>query len=593
MPAGSDTPRWQLESIYPGFDSAEYAAARAELRDLADRLGKVVSTPPSDKVDWLGKILQSLDRAYGLYGNLAGFVYCAYSVDTRNAAIIKELNALEEAALPLKDAEVRFRNVLSEMAAEIPGLLSANAELSQYAFFVNEQLELASKQMSVAEENLAADLMRPGGDAWGRLQDTLLSNLSWEWEDGERKTVVELRSLAMNPDRAVREKAYRKELEAWQSMEIPIAAALNGVKGFASILDKRRGYGSNLEHAARLSRVTPATVAALTGTIELNLPLFRRYLKAKARLIGVDRCAFFDLFAPVGSSERSFSFDEARQFIVAQFGGFSSELGTFADDACRLKWIDAEPRAGKTGGAYCQSMPLAEESRILLNFDGTFDSLFTMAHELGHGYHGLVLRGAPHLNREYPMTLAETASIFCETIVFNGAVESAEENERIGILETYLQGATQVTVDILSRFKFESAVFERRSGAELSAEEFSELMLEAQRATYGDGLDNELLHPYMWAVKPHYYSPDYSFYNYPYAFGLLFGLGLYSQYVDDPDGFPRRYRELLEMTGRATANEVTRQAGFDIESNEFWQSGIDRIGERIAEFERLIEAPGQ
>ena len=373
-------------------------------------------------------------------------------------------------------------------------------------------------------------------------------------------------------------------------MEIPIAAALNGVKGFASILDKRRSYGSNVEHAAQLSRVSLETVEALTGTIESNLPLFRRYLHAKAKLLGVGKCAFFDLFAPVGSTERSFTFEQARQFIVDQFSAFSEELGAFADDACRQNWLDAEPRAGKTGGAYCQSMPLAEESRILLNFDGTFDSLFTMAHELGHGYHGLVMRGIPHLNREYPMTLAETASIFCETIVFNGAVKSAAPTERLGILETYIQGATQVTVDILSRFKFESAVFERRAAGELSAEEFCALMLEAQRTTYGDGLDDELLHPYMWAVKPHYYSPDYSFYNYPYAFGLLFGLGLYSQYGEDPEGFPARYRALLEMTGRATANEVTRQAGFDIEDRTFWQSGIDLIGERIEEFERLVEA---
>jgi oligoendopeptidase F len=234
-------------------------------------------------------------------------------------------------------------------------------------------------------------------------------------------------------------------------------------------------------------------------------------------------------------------------------------------------------------------MPKAGESRILANFDGSFDGLFTLAHELGHGYHGWVLKDLPYIQQDYPMTLAETASIFCETIVFNRALESSTSDDRLAVLELFLQSATQVIVDILSRYKFEAAVFERREKGDLSPEELCELMLEAQRETYGDGLDAKLMHPYMWAVKSHYYSADLSFYNFPYAFGQLFGLGLYATYATDVHEFPARYKELLQSTGQKTANEVTKSAGFDIEDSAFWQSGIDVIAERANEFAALVK----
>ncbi|MFW6293313.1 MAG: M3 family oligoendopeptidase, partial [Spirochaetota bacterium] len=413
--------------------------------------------------------------------------------------------------------------------------------------------------------------------------------LTWPWEGEERKTVVELRSLAMDADRTVREKAYHKELDAWKSMEIPLAASLNGVKGFTVILDKRRNYESPLDHAAFQSRITRRTLDAQIHTMESNLGVFRTYLKEKAKLLGREKLAFYDLFAPVGSTSRTWGFREARNFIVEQFSTFSWELGDFAEHAFAEKWIDAEPRAGKVGGAFCISLPQAGESRILANFDGSFDSLFTLAHELGHGYHGSVLNDLPYLQRSYPMTLAETASIFCETIVFNRAMESSSDDDRLAVLELFLQSATQVIVDILSRFKFESAVFERRESSELGPDELCELMLQAQKDTYGDGLDEGLLHPYMWAVKPHYYRSGLSFYNFPYAFGQLFGLALYSTYTEDEHEFPARYKKLLQMTGQATANDVTREAGFDIEDPAFWQAGIDVIAQRVNDFAGLVE----
>ncbi len=592
MPSGSDAPRWQLESIYPGYESESYLADRAEFVRLCASLLKKLEDKSARKKDpekWLKYMIKRLDAVSGLYRNLSGFLSCSYAVNTTDRDTLNQINSLDEDALVLREALVRFRGEIRALRKQLHHLAKKSKTIGKFLFFLTEEIDHAARQMSVAEENLAADLNRAGGEAWGRLQDTILSNLRWSWKGKETKSVVELRSLATNADRAVRKKAYQKELEAWKSMEIPIAAALNGVKGFTVILDKRRNYESPLAHATDDARITGKTLDAQITTMEANLPVFRKYLKAKAKLLRVPRLAFYDLFAPVGDTNKEWSFREARSFIVEQFSSFSWELGDFAERAFKDGWIDALPRAGKTGGAFCSSMPVAGESRILANFDGSFDSLFTLAHELGHAYHAFVLKERDYLLQRYPMTLAETASIFCETIVFNQAIETASDDDRITILETFLQGATQVIVDILSRFKFESAVFEKRAQFELGPEELCNIMRQAQLDTYGEALSKDALHPYMWAAKPHYYRTGLSFYNFPYAFGLLFGLALYSKYTKDVHEFPSRYRTLLQMTGQATANEVTGSAGFDIEDGAFWQSGLDVIAGYVDEFAVLVE----
>ena len=470
----------------------------------------------------------------------------------------------------------------------MPGV--AEPELERYRHFIDEQLYFQQHQMSAAEESVAADLMRSGANAWSRLFQAVSSTADVEWDrsSGERKTVTELRGLAFSPDREVRQRAWERELAAVEKVELPLAYAINGVKGATLSLNRRRGHGSTLEKSIRQARISPATLEALTEVMEESLPIFRRYLDGKAELIGVERLGFYDLFAPVGKQRASWSFEETRQFILRHFRSFSSELAEFAEQVFKDGRIDARPRQGKVDGGYCISLPLTGEARILTNFSGNFGDVKTLAHELGHAYHHHVLKDAPHIHRQYPMTLAETASIFAESVVFDGALAEAGEEEKLPLVEKFLQNATQVIVDILSRYKFEYAVLERRAEGELSPAELKRLMLRAQKETYGEALDPETLHPYMWAVKPHYYRPELSFYNFPYAFGQLFGLGLYTRYLQEGESFKDVYRQLLQRTGRASAVEVTREAGFDIESPDFWRQGIEVIRERVEEFLRLL-----
>jgi oligoendopeptidase F len=276
----------------------------------------------------------------------------------------------------------------------------------------------------------------------------------------------------------------------------------------------------------------------------------------------------------MGKAEMRFTWQEAADYIVEQFGSFTPELADFARNAFDKRWIDAGPRDGKRGGAFCMGVPGVEESRILANFDGSFEQMTTLAHELGHGYHNFCQKGLPMMRRGAPMTIAETASIFCETIVFNATLEQATPEQQLGILESQLIGATQVIVDIYSRFLFESEVIKRREKADLSADEMCDIMLDCQKQTYGDGLDEDNLHPYMWLLKPHYYYHGADFYNYPYAFGLLFGLGMYAIYQKEGADFIPRYKDLLRSTGEGKVADLVAKFGINVRTRDFWDNSL-------------------
>jgi pepF/M3 family oligoendopeptidase len=589
----NNLPRWDLTPVYPSFDSDEYKNDCALLTERIAALQELLEGG-FDKGVTGGALLALLgawDAACDYAENLASYAEAVYTADTRNERALAEINAIEELKLPLGKAAVVFRNLLAAHRDAVLTLARSNKNIGAYRFFLSESIEKAAYQMTPDMEDLANDLSRSGADAWARLHEALSSTASSPWDGAERKTVTALRALANDGDRNVRQKAYQAELEAWKAVEIPMAAALNGVKGHSITVDRRRGWKTPLEKSAFQSRLGEKTLYSLISAIESSLPLFRRYLKVKSRLLGLPRCAFFDLFAPVGGASRAWSWGEAERFVVERFGEFDPAMADFARRAYSAKWVDAGVRDGKIGGAYCTDFPLAGESRILCNFDGSFDSVLTLAHETGHAWHHEVIKDEPRTLSVYPMTLAETASIFAETLVFEGALKVSDTGdtgkEKLALIEGSVKDSCQVLVDILSRFYFEKELFARRAKKELSAAELCEMMLDAQKKTYGDGLDPDKLHPYMWAVKIHYYSPALAFYNYPYAFGQLFALSLYARAKSEGAAFAKVYRELLFNTGRRTVEDLAAQAGFNIEDESFWQQGINVIAGRIDELERL------
>ena len=344
-----------------------------------------------------------------------------------------------------------------------------------------------------------------------------------------------------------------------------------------------------LDTALDVSRMDHETLDALLSAMHDSLPMFRRYFRLKAKLLGYEGgLKFYDLFAPVGECAQHYTLDEARETLVRVMGRFSPKMAAFIAHAFEDRWIDVYPREGKQGGAFCSGVHPLRMSYVMTNFDGSYSAVSTLAHELGHAYHDSCLYDNSVLMCDYPMPLAETASIFNETLLMEKTLETADDRTRITLLDQQIGDAAQVVVDILSRYIFETEVVERRKDHALSPRELCGIMLDAQKQTYGDGLDPEYLHPYMWACKSHYYSTSVHFYNFPYAFGMLFGLGVFARYQEKGDAFLPEYDRLLNATGSGNIREVAASVGIDVADKAFWMKSIRTLEDKVDQLEKLV-----
>jgi pepF/M3 family oligoendopeptidase len=591
-------PRWDLTALYPALHSPEFAAGFVRLLSDFDLLaalfaelgvrGDHAATLDDGLVAAFERALSSLNSVEQQLHSTYAYVYGHVSTDSRNELAQARLSELQERSVTLSKLQTRFCAWVGDLPIE--ELIRLSPLAAAHAFPLRQLHQAARYLMSEEEEALAAELAPSSGAAWEKLHGNLTSQIGAEVEiDGEERRLCmsEIRNLATRHERAVRERAWRAELGAWEEHALPIAAALNGVKGQVLALNARRGWQDPLDEALFWSGIDRQILDTLLATARASLPDFWRYLRLKARALDVPALAWYDLFAPVGDAGRVWEWPQATAFIEDQFGAYSDRLRGLAARAFADSWIDAGPRPGKVGGAYCMWL-IHDQSRILANFAPGYDGIATLAHELGHAYHNLNEAGLAPLQRRTPMILAETASTFCETIVKEAALVGADPGERLYILEQSLQGACQVVADILSRFDFERGLFAGRRERELSTTELNRLMLDAQTGAYGDGLAEDARHPYMWAVKGHYYSVEQSYYNFPYLFGLLFGFGLYATYQREPESFPARYDDLLASTGLASAADLAARFDIDLRSPEFWRSSLDVVRADIDRFEQLV-----
>jgi oligoendopeptidase F len=590
-------PHWDMTVVYPGLDSPEFAAGFAgviadieslvalfDQRQIAERAG---GPPDADTVRVFEEVITRYNDVLTSNRTLGAYLASFISTNSRDDVAQARMSELERHEVTLSQLGTRFTAWIGGL--DVDALLAASPVARDHQYMLEKARIRATHLMPPPEEALAAELSLSGSTAWEKLYENVVSQLMVPIDlpaGPERMGMPAVRNLAYDANRDLRRRGYEAELAAWEGAAVPIAAALNSIHGEVLTLSARRHWESPLDAALFNNNIDRATLDAMMTAARESFPDFRRYLRAKARALGVSRLAWFDLFAPVGESKRVWNFDDAAGFIVEQFGSYSPKLSQFAARAFRERWIDAEPRPGKRDGAFCMWLR-ADESRIMSNFKPAFGGMSTLAHELGHGYHNLNLAGRTVLQRATPMTLAETASIFCETIIREAGLAHADAAEQLAILEASLQGSCQIVVDISSRFLFEQAAFADRGKRELSVDEYKAHMLAAQQATYGDGLDPDLLHPYMWAAKGHYYS-TYSYYNYPYMFGLLFGLGLYARYQQDPAAFRTGYDDLLSSTGLADAATLAGRFGIDIRTPDFWRASLGLIREDIDRFEGLV-----
>jgi oligoendopeptidase F len=598
-------PHWDLTNVYPSLDSQAFKDDFENLRQRIKKLEQLLDENqisqggdiPSDKDKLAGifaDYIEQLNDLLTLYQTLNAYLYSFITTDSYNTQAKKLESELDILSIGLQKTDVRFKGWLKGVASDeqlFADSIKTEGTVAEHTFYLEETLRETQYMMSEPEETLAAELSLSGASAWSKLQGTVTSQLKVPFKrDGkvEEWPITKVINLRSDPDEAVRRRGYETELEAWKTVEETLAACLNGIKGAVNTLNQRRNREDALHHSLEQARIDRETFQAMMSAMKNSFPDFRRYWKSKAGRLGKKSLAWWDIMAPMGRSETRYTWEEATEFIQEHFRTFSPRLADFSRRAFENNWIDAEPRDGKRGGAFCMKVPGVKESRILSNYDGSLDSISTVAHELGHAYHNENLKDRPALLVRTPMTLAETASIFNQTIITEAALAQASDpQEELSILEADLMDAGQVIVDIYSRYLFEKEVFERRVESELSPADLSEIMANAQAETYGEALDPEYRQPYMWTWKPHYYSPGRSFYNYPYAFGLLFALGLYAIYEERGDAFLADYDDLLSSTGMAMAADLAARFDIDIRSSKFWEDSLSIIARRIDRYVEL------
>jgi oligoendopeptidase F len=588
-------PRWDLTPIFGGLEERGFNVALEGVYGRVDRLVglydelDIRATAAREITDTdvtsLEAVLDATNELQRELRPIATYLYAIISTDSRDDLAASRHVELQTRAAPLAALGKRLGAWLSTL--DIETLIRRSPTAAEHAFALRKAAEGAEFQMGELEESLAGELAPSGSLAWQRLHGEVSSQLLVEVRGGEGSERVPMafaRGLAFHPDPDRRRAAYEGEIEAWSTVAVPLASALNGAKGELGVLNRRRGFTDDLEPALRANNIDRATLDAMTDAVVASLPSFRRYLRAKARVLGHDGgLPWWDLFAPVGRAG-TVAWSGATESVREAFAGFSPDLEALANRAFAERWVDAETRDGKQGGAYCAGVE-GDVSRIMMNFDGSQDAVSTLAHELGHAFHNVALAERTPLQRRLPMALAETASIFCETLLFEHAAAQARDDvEHLGLLDVHLVGATQTVVDIHSRFLFETELGARRRRTTLSVADMRAAMLDAQDAAYGDGLHPDHRHEYMWAVKGHYFTP---FYNWPYTFGLLFGIGLYARYVDDPERFRSNYDDLLSTVGMADAASLAARFGIDVQERGFWAESLAVLGRHVDEYERL------
>jgi oligoendopeptidase F len=595
--APSTAANWDMTAYFSGLGTEDYRQfwerLSADLRALAERSDTLPPVGPSGAEAWAGFLLEVEDLSQRMH-HLGSYLSCLGAADALDDAVHVESGRREALRARLETLLAAVSKRLAEAPEAAFEALAARPELEGAAYWLSRSREHGRRNMPPELEALAAELQVTGLSAWARLYDQLSGKLVFRLrvagQDVRELPVARTRSLLEDPSAAVRKAALEGSNAAWASIADPLAACLNGISGTRLLLNRRRGGQHYLEPALFDAGIERRTLDTMMEAVTAAQPLVRRYLLTKARLLGRERLGMQDLMAPVTEQGGThLSWDEGVRLVLGAFGGFHPELAAYARHAVESRWIDHEPRDGKRPGAFCSSSGHIRESRIFLSYDGTPADVLTLAHELGHGFHNWTMRELRHWARGYPMTLAETASTFCEQVVMDALLERAPSREaQLHLLDTRLQDAGVFLLNIPMRFWFECALHDERAEGELSVGRLQELMLEAQSRAYGEAVFPDERDPWFWASKLHFYTAKVTFYNFPYTFGYLFSMGLFARARKEGAEFLDRYRALLRRTGSEPAEEVARQGlGVDLGRPDFWNECIALVEADCRAFEAL------
>ncbi len=590
--------RWDLETIFPGGSgSTEYKDFREKLKaDVAaaartfDRLPKKLDA--SSRADYRKLILEFqrlTSNADSAYSNAD----CLTAQNVADSAALQIFLDVEATVSELKNLETRLEAFAGRQDDSEWEQLLDDPELVGIKFYLDELRRNASRKMREEFESFANDLAVDGFHAWNRLYDKMAGDLRVSFEEDGKTSEISLGQLASkmdSPNRSIRQQAFEKLEEAWETRADYAAMILNSLGGFRLTLYRHRKWDSPLDEALTKGRMERKTLEAMWRAVSGGVPRLVPYIEAKKKLLGLSKFMWCDQTAPVGSPDRVISFSDARRFITKHLGGFSEEMAKFSDSVFEKRWIEAENRAGKAAGGFCTGFGHLKQSRIFMTYLDTFGDLMTLAHELGHAYHQHLLSNEPFFARIYPMNLAETASIFNELLVTDAALsQTSDEDERLMLLDLKLQRAHVMFCNIHARYIFDNNFYAERKKGAVPRKRLDELMVRAQKEAFGETLDPSGYHGLFWASKLHFFLSRIPLYNFPYTFGLLFAGGIYDRTKKEGPAFASSYRDLLRDTGRMTTEELGhKHLGVDLTRDDFWEAAVDRMIEDVETFVELV-----
>ncbi|MDM8521580.1 M3 family oligoendopeptidase [Anaerolineales bacterium HSG6] len=580
---------WDLESIFTGGSQSSA---------LADFLGQVIvdldefqphldPLTSQNQPEWVTRVQKLYDLSARLH-QASAFVGCLVSHNVKDDRAIQLDAQIDQLSAQLRTHWTKMSALFAEQDEAAWNDLVTNTDLKLTAFNLNEERDLARQKMPPELEALAAELSADGYHGWNRLHNTV---------SGDKQVTLSKEELSLgqlqnryedDPDREIRREAYELYEASWTELEKTCATALNNQAGFRLTLYKNRGWDSVLKEPLMNNRISRDTLDAMWSTIDSKNGKLLDYFTAKAKLLGIDQLHWYDVFAPISQVAKTFTYQEAGNFVIEVMERFNPDIAQFCRMAIDKEWVESENRPGKRAGGFCTSFPLIGETRIFMTYNGSYNGMLTLAHELGHSYHDWVMRDLPYGARHYTMSVAETASTFNELVVNDASLRATNDSkEQLSLLGAKLNNAAIMLMNIKTRFDFETAFFERRAKQQLSVDELNELMVTVQKAAFKNSLAN--YHPHFWASKLHFYITDAPFYNFPYTFGYLFSNGVYAQALSEGPAFVDRYIAMLRDTGSMDTETLAQtHLGVDLTKPEFWETALDRVLGDVDKFIALV-----
>ncbi len=581
---------WNIDALYQGVNDTKFTNdlqkvtdAVKSLNDLAKKCGVI------DDAELVKTYLETDEKISELAEKLFCYLSLRASVNSGDTEAIAHMGKLRVLFSSMSGASAVLQAYIGKLK-NIDEIIANDKFISEYAYLLHTMHDDAKHLLGGKEEEIMSRYNISGGSAWSDLRDHLTSTVKVEY-NGTVTNLSDIRNMAYEDDPEVRRSAYEAEMASYEKIKDSVAFALNSIKMQAITEANLRGFDSPMAKVLHNSRMQPETLDALLTAMVEYMPHFRRYLRALGRLLGHENgLPWYDLFAPAGEDDSRYTPEQAREYLAKVFTPFDGELAALVDRAFAEEWIDFYPADGKRGGAFCMDLHSIKQSRVLTNFGGRFTDVMTLAHELGHAFHNYCIRDHRPLNNDYSMPVAETASNFNEVLTMDYALSHAETREqRIALLNGKLSDTTQIICDIYSRYLFEKSVIDSREEGFMFPDRLCELMLDAQKQAYGDGLDQNCMHKYMWICKSHYYSAGLSYYNWPYAFGGLFAQGLFAKYREMGADFVPLYKKLLNATTVNSVEDTALIAGIDLKDPDFWRKGLDYFVTLIDEFVSLVD----